>query len=646
MSGIIWGKFNLKNINKDLEINEQKINEVLATYKFDFTNSSKQKNFYIGCALLNITKENEIEVLPYYDEESGLLITSDSILDNREEIIEKLNLNYLTDITDSFLILESYKKWGDECLLELQGDYSFVIYNTKKNSVFVGKDHVGNRTLYYYFDSEIFVFSTLIEIVRELMGKKPEINKRWCLDFLELQSVCHQSNVRDTLYEEISYMEGGCYGKYQEGKFIIQDYWKPLETIKVQKNLNYKQEFKEIFCNAVFSKMRTTSNIATTLSGGLDSSAVTAIASKKFLEMGKKIYSFTSIPMKDFSKEEDENSVYNEGEYAKLLANFYKNIELTLCDSKEKNSLSNIEENLKIIEQPYKVVGNIFWLKDIIEKASYKSCKILLVGQGGNSTISFGDRDTYIKTKLNSLDFYHIMKEFFYIKKNYQISNKELLGYIKKFFVKKQNTISELDIKNFQKKSIVKDELLKEFEVIESLIRKDLFIIKECKYSWNESRPFIVNKLAFRQLAELETKVGLREGIIIRDPTRDKNIIEFCLSLSIEAFYFNGKGRLLIREAVQDLVPDEIRLNYQKRGVQSSDLIERIKQDKVHFMKLMEYILKSEVSKEYLDLEQINILIEFLTKKDFFYATRNNVTKLISIYTFIKYKETINDSLR
>ncbi|MGL4739496.1 MAG: asparagine synthase-related protein [Sarcina sp.] len=638
MSGIIWGKINLKDTTQSIEVDEQKINGILDTYKFDFKNISKEKNLYMGCALLNITKENEREVVPYYDIESGLIITSDSILDNRKQIIEKLDVGYKGNITDTFLILESYKKYGQECLLELEGDYSFVIYDTKANTVFVGKDHVGNRSLYYYFDSEVFIFSTLIDIVRELVRKKLEINTNWCLDFFELQSVCHQSNVRETLYKEISYMEGGSYGICYENKFIIEEYWKPLKGIKIKNN---KNKFKEIFSKAVYSKMRSNSNIASTLSGGLDSSAVTAIAARELLEKRKKLYSFTSVPLKEFSKKEDENCFYDEAEYAMSLTKIYKNIELTLCEVKDKDSLSDVDENLKVIEQPYKVVGNIFWLKDIIRKASHKSCKVLLVGQGGNSTISFGDRDTYIKTKLNNFDIYKIIKELFLLKKHYKVTYKDLLGYSRKFFLKKQNEISKAELRNFQKSSIVKEELLKEFETIESLIEKDLFCVKPYMYSWEESRPFIVNKLAFRQLAELETKVGLKEGIIIRDPTRDKNVIEFCLSMPIESFYTNGKGRLLIREAMKDIVPDQIRLNYTKRGVQSSDLIERIKKNKVQFIEFMEYILKSEISKEYLDLEKVSSLIESLTEKNFSKATRTDITRLVSIYTFIRYKESI-----
>ena len=89
-----------------------------------------KNNYLMVSGHLFITDENKREVLPLYNEELGLILVSDAILDNREELIEIFNKDKYkinNSITDSELILMSYEKWGEDCPKYLLGDFNIIV---------------------------------------------------------------------------------------------------------------------------------------------------------------------------------------------------------------------------------------------------------------------------------------------------------------------------------------------------------------------------------------------------------------------------------------------------------------------------------------------------------------------------------------
>ena len=141
-----------------IDLNKKKVIEDIASsmtkiskeYKIDKFDSITRESLFLGCGLQYFTKEAIHEILPYHDKDSELLLTSDAIIDNREELIEILELDKKQLITDSFIILESYKKWGKACLDYLIGDFTFAIYDEKNQEIFIARDQIGKRCLYYH----------------------------------------------------------------------------------------------------------------------------------------------------------------------------------------------------------------------------------------------------------------------------------------------------------------------------------------------------------------------------------------------------------------------------------------------------------------------------------------------------------------
>ncbi|MEO0970581.1 MAG: asparagine synthetase B, partial [Cyanobacteria bacterium J06639_18] len=137
-------------------------------------------NIGLGHRMLWTTPESLIEKQPLVDRVRNLAIAADARIDNREELISQLSLDNspsdrplnqninqnnscLKTVTDSQLILEAYKKWGEDCLEYLVGDFAFAIWDGCKQTLFCARDHFGVKPFYYYQSDQVFIFASEIK---------------------------------------------------------------------------------------------------------------------------------------------------------------------------------------------------------------------------------------------------------------------------------------------------------------------------------------------------------------------------------------------------------------------------------------------------------------------------------------------------
>ena len=114
----------------------------------------------------------------------------------------------------------------------------------------------------------------------------------------------------------------------------------------------------------------------------------------------------------------------------------------------------------------------------------------------------------------------------------------------------------------------------------------------------------------FIQVSTMETKLGLANGIVERDPTRDKRVIEFCLSIPFDEFVKNGQERYLIRASMKGILPEKIRTNVKVRGLQGADWVKRLEGNFDNLKSDIKYLLKDENINKYLNIDKIENYIE------------------------------------
>lgn len=624
MSGVIWGYININNKDIDEEL-YKKVENQRHKYKIDKYEYIINKNVFMGCGLQFITKESKREVLPFYDKESDLLITCDAIIDNRKELLVLLGINNKKpgDYTDSEYILMSYKKWGEECPKYLLGDFTFVIYDIKQNKVFCARDQVGMRCLYYYFDNNIFAFCSLSDPLLELTNIMPEINERWLTDFLSAFGVVHITEETETIFNGIKLLKCGNKISIKENKMIEEKYWDPIKNVKKLKlnsEKEYIDKFLEIYSEAVRCRLRCDGEVGLMLSSGLDSGSVAAIASRLLKEEGKSLKGFSSVPIKVGSKNIPKHLIEDETKGINILQNYISNLDVEFCKCEDKDSKEVMDYLVDVFEQPYKIIENSFWIEEIAKKSYEKGCKVLLTGQYGNSTVSFGDFLIHEKTLFKEGRFITFLKEYFISSKRYNVSKKklgkEIIKALMPYSILRKKYLKYNPGTDRFHNCAVNRELIKKWNVEERFDKLNFNLFPQRNYDLKEIRENIVSPIGFTHISILDSKIALYNGIIKRDPTRDMRVIEFCLSLPPEMFVKDGIERYLIRKSMKGYLPDEIRLNLVKRGYQASDWIYRLSKNWDNTFVEIKQALNNEKITKYLDIDFLKEEIETIRVLD------------------------------
>ena len=609
----IWGVLHTdgRTVNKELV---DLMPEALNLYKVDDIKSWGDGNILLGCGIQYITPESLHETLPYYDESKSLAITADAIIDNRKELFTLLDVpsEKQNNITDSELILLSYERWNQDCPKYLVGDFAFVIADKINDILFCARDHVGARTFYYYHRENTFAFCTVIKPLFTVSDSQVNLNERWIADFLALPGVIHQSEAEETIYKNILQLPPAYTMVISKSGLIKQQYWQPLleiKPLKLKSDEEYDIAFRKVFYEAVNCRLRCNGEIAVSLSGGLDSGSVACVAADILAKEGKVLKAFSSLPMEGFEGKVPPGRIADEREYIDAIKSFSGNIDVTYCRSEGRNAFNRIDWLRSVYEHAYKNVENSYWGDTITEMASQNGCKVLLNGQYGNSTISFGDFFTHVKTLLKTANVIDVIKEINGCSKIYRISKYEISKRVIRAILPHsfRKVISNIINKNYDKfsNSPINRELIDKWE-IEKRLEKDGFIYRTEKfYDLDEVRKLIANPIAFTQIGSIETKTALAYGIIKRDPTKDKRVIEFCLSLPSNQFVRNGEERHLVRRAMTGILPDKVRQNMHFRGYQGADWIQRLDDEYSFICEQLESVLNDKKIEKFINYDRI-----------------------------------------
>lgn len=561
--------------NEGLQIDEgMKLMEQLSAYPADDVQIWMQSNLFFGCHAQWVTPESIGEKLPYFDQERRLAITSDAIIDNRNELFESLQIPlHKRSMPDSQIILHAYEKWGEETPLHLIGDFAFMIWDEKQQKLFGARDFSGSRTLYYHHNRLQFSFCTIIQPLLSLTESSQMFNEQWMAQFIAIPGMvdCVQGDL--TAYEGIKQVPPSSSICIIDGKVKVKTYQAVSldKEIRFKTNEQYIEAFQDLFSTAVSSRLRTSNQVGARLSGGLDSGAVASFAAPLLKKQSKQLHTYSYIPVPDFEDWTSRRRVANETPYIQSTVLHVGNINAQYLDFAGKSPYTEIDEMLSILEMPYKFFENSYWIKGIYEAASQQNISVILSGGRGNYSISWGPAYDYYALLMKRLNWIRLAKEIQLYSRNKGISKKNLVSIVAKKAL--PSLFSEAIAHNSPEPSLIHPDFARRMEVDEVLRQQqmsDSLSVYEAR-SNQFMQVFHWNKNGMSM-----TKMSLRYKMWDRDPTNDLRVIRYCLSIPEEQYVQNGMDRALIRRATKNYLPDEVRLNYKKRGLQSADWVHRM----------------------------------------------------------------------
>lgn len=574
----IWGTLSFHgNIPQNADICMRSYYE--SNCKIDRNEHLLQDDVYFGCGIQYTTTEARDEQLPYYDQTANLYFTADCLLDNRAELLAELQETN-PSLPDGSLIYRGYQKWGIDCVKHFRGLFSFAIYDKKNTCLYLVADHTSSRCLYYYRNNMQITFSTLLTPIRKL---HPEIqaNEYYMKDFLTAPGLMPNIAATETPWENVMKLNPGTYLKITADSLEEISYWNP--SVSSEKYLcksaeEYGSYFRVLYENCVKDALRTNGNIGISLSSGLDSASVGALAATHLRKESKSLYTYTYIPYEDTPMDRNRNNVHDETNDVRKIAQLHPNMITCFLNNHGKNCVEEIPHGVNIMEIPYKAYANLPNLCEIYDEASKNGCKIVLTGQTGNSTVSCGYIDHILYDLYRKKKYVTFLSYLNHYSKTVKESRKQALKGCIRYFrhTDKEyadNTFSYTPDNPFLAQSIMTDYPLKERYLQNNIpLRRPLS--SESVYHQN-----LYHKPMFTYLGELDTKLGLTYGIILRDPTRDMRMLSFCRHLPYHLFAYRGTPRWLIRNNLRDILPTDLLDNWMRYGVQNSDYYTRMVRD-------------------------------------------------------------------
>jgi asparagine synthase (glutamine-hydrolysing) len=617
--------------------------QALQQYPADQISTWFGRAIFLGCHAQWITPESIHEVLPYYDAERKLAITADAIIDNRSELFELLQVPHgrRVKMADSELILLAYHKWEEEAPKYLVGDFAFMIWDERQNKLFGARDFSGARTLYFYRDHQRFAFSTLIRPLFALPYINKGLNEQWIAEFLAIPVTTDAVDTASTVYKQIEQVSPSHTITVMNGKVTLRRYCTIAEgsKLKLSSNGEYEEAFREVFRKAVHSRIRTHRAVGAQLSGGLDSGSVASFAARALRDEHKHLHTFSYVPVDDFEDWTSKRRVANEKPYIQSTVHYVGNITDHYLDFKGKSPLSEVDDWLETLEMPYKFFENSFWIKGIYESAQQQGIGILLNGQRGNWTISWGHALDYMAILLRKLRWARFYRELRLHSRVAGARRLRLLPVIgRKAFPFVQHLAWN---KDDPFPSLINPEFARKTNVFELLRQQDIDVTGNYLANAYEYRKRQFEKLYFWNInGTFGTKLSMRYSMWERDPTNDLRVIKFCLSVPEDQFVQDGVDRSLIRRSMKNYLPDDIRMNLRIRGIQGADGIHRMKPSWNGFMEELQQLSSDRELSHFINLKVLREAISKLKTEPqtnyIFDADFKIIMRSLIFYRFLK----------
>lgn len=444
--------------------------------------------------------------------------------------------------SDTEVILASYAEWGDRCVDYLNGMFAFAVYDKREKTLFLARDRVGEKPLYYYHgENEFYFFSEPKQLISTGI-LKPEINEEAILEYLELQFPITEQ----TFFKGIYKLPPGCYAKLKEHNFKIHRYW-DISTIEIDYTIDYntaKGKIRSIVEDSLRLRLRSDVPVASYLSGGIDSTVLASIAAKQIPNIST--YTFTSKTHPD----EDESS--SALKTATLIKSDHHEIEMKFSDivSLWKRSIYFMDEP----EVGYSLLSQMVVSHDVAKKS-----KVVIGGQGGDELFyGYGWFNSIIFqsiiTRIHDIGFVDKLK----------ISLNHVLSLSFKGKLKAVILMVRLTSMNFTERYIyaikqsacsglLKDKLMLNVPILPNT--NCLSSLKKFEFSY-----------WLQGLLHVEDRSSMASGLESRVPLLDHHLIEYVLSLPPSYMIDGNLNKRIFVDAFNDLIPMHVANAKRKLG--------------------------------------------------------------------------------
>lgn len=490
---------------------------------------------------LSILDLSELGHQPMHSPNGRVSVIFNGEIYNFLELREELREYEFRSNCDTEVIIAAYLKWGIECVNKFNGMFAIALWDRENNNFYLVRDRIGKKPMYYWYEDGNMVFASELKPIMKCPGFAGHLRKDVIGRYLYHQYI----NAPDSIFENVYKLEPGCVLVFNNGEVKCQAYWEIKDVYKEQKTLGApgyteaKEELKELLKKAVRDRMIADVPLGSFLSGGYDSSLVTAMAQE-----------ISNEPVQTFSIGFDEEK-YNEAKYAAQVAEYLGTNHTELYIG-EAEMFEMVESIPKFYDEPFADSSQIPSM--LVSKLAREKVTVALSGDGGDEF--FCGYNVYSKLeKAQKLDATGELV--------YQMCNLPL--------VRKADMLSKLPFRirviAGNRDSRYKTQMYSDYylNVIDRMLQENGMPIR---YSIEESYEED-NWQMRRMLLDMDTylpgdilckmdRASMKYSLENRCPILDTAVMEYSYRLPHEYKYANGVKKRILKDIAYDYVPREL----------------------------------------------------------------------------------------
>ncbi len=464
------------------------------------------------------------------------------------------------------LIARAYGRWGLDFCTHLDGEFAFALWDGPRRRLILGRDGPGTRPLFFWQGDGIILFASSVGALH----RHPQVPRAIDAEALA-RHLTHPSQIDPaTLFKGIGRVLPGHVWIAEDGLTRQHRWWRPEELPRVRfaKDADYADALRERLERAVSARLPASGGVAVALSGGLDSTALAALAARRLKAQGRRLTALTLVPadrtVQLYGHTADETAL------ARQLVDSAGNMDHLLVPNETGRSLFDFVDEAAVGWGfvPARSFGaNNF--RTLWARAAQAGCTVGLTGVCGNFGMSYHGLSA-LATLLRH-GRVAAWAELWPGLRRAGVSRRAILNHsfgpflpanLRAPLVRLGSQKNTYRIQEMHGLMLLHPHLARRAGVEDHLAR----MIDSAK----DPAAFRLRRLQGGEGAVLYQGLHRRLGLQVTDPTGDRRVVEFCLTIPEEQFILKGEPRSLLRRAMRGLVPDAI-LDSRQRGLQAAD---------------------------------------------------------------------------
>jgi asparagine synthase (glutamine-hydrolysing) len=597
-----------------------------------------------GAAMLarqhTVTHEDMAERQPWVGGGGKLVLVYDGRLDNREEIAAALGIRLSGEVVpDGLLLLEALLRWGEAALPRLIGDFALALWDARNRKLLLARDQLGRRTLCYHHGDGFIAFASTYPALLALPGVPRELDELGIADFL----VHNTGHPVETIYRGVRRTPAATGLTFSAGGMRRHRYWspRPQRELHLASDEEYIEAAREYLERAVACRLRAKDGIASTLSGGLDSSAVASTAAR-LLAPGR-LLTVTSVPPEGVALPPFTNAAWypDERPYVRAIAAMYPNMDTVLASSDAPHWIETAPGALFAVSGlPARNVSNLGWLLPCRDSLKEAGISALLTGEAGNATWSY-DGLRGLVDMFRQGRWLRLAREL-YLTGRARPYGQDALTLLRREIFRPLEPVALGRWRKRRKGG--GGELWSSFSAIHPEFAHDIGLVARCREAGHsmgysgmagglEDRLYLLGKLEHGR--DMATALRALTGIETRAPLLDPRLLEFCLSLPERQFLRDGSFRRLPRLAMEGRLPAAV-LQNNLIGSQNPEMLLRLGAMRAALPDEIAALKQSPLAARIVDLERLERIVRDWPNNN---ETRFALPRALHVARFLRWAE-------